>query len=141
MADIPIAGRLKSTTTEGVLAYAGEILYPDGNKLPDVVDGKDDKMELFTSVPMNHIFLANGFYSLGTLENQTLTFVFQNGTRADDMMYISFVVGDGLFLEFPANCVGLTTLQPATGQLIEMIGIWNVGLQKWLFSHRGVFLV
>lgn len=101
------------------------------------IAGKEEKMAVSTAWPGGNTFLANGLYSLGAVAGEK-TMAFQNGSGAEDMIYISMVAGSGLSISFSgSNHIGLEAVRITEGDLVELIGIWNPGIQKWSFAHRG----
>lgn len=99
---------------------------------------KEEKMVIYTSPPSGS-YLANGFYTFGTLEDQTLAIALADGTNADDMIYIAFSAGDNLVVTLTGHYKGAIPLFDPS-YFYEIIGVWNVSLGAWTLSTRRILL-
>lgn len=103
--------------------------------------GKEEGMEVSLEWPDDDTFLPDTMYVLGGYTGTELTLLFEDGESAEDMIYISLSMGAGLTLSFPgSNHIGLTSAVPMEGYLLELIGIWNPQINKWVFVVRRIAL-
>ncbi len=104
----------------------------------ETVAGKEDRMDASGTWPAGNLFKNNGLYALGTVSGEK-TLSFENGASSEDMLYVSFPSG-GVNLTFGgSNHMGLSDLAAVEdGAFAEMIGLWNPGLEKWVFTWRTV---
>ena len=104
----------------------------------ETITGKEEKMVVFTSPPSGS-YSANGFYSFGTMADQTLEITLADGSSADDMIYIAFSAGDNLVVTLTGNYVGaIPSFDPS--YFYEIVGVWNVSLGAWTLSTRRILL-
>lgn len=134
---IPVLGRLKSATSEHIVANGEEIAVGNGTVVSALAT-KENVLDIITTRPTDNAYKKNTMYILGEISSETFSPIIENGEKRDDMFYISFVVGDNAIIRFPNNCMGLDYFWPESGQFAEMIAIWNVALNKWVFAYQVV---
>lgn len=120
------------------LVDAKDVYVDDSTRLDVAINGKEDIMYRADMFPAGG-FSRNTLYELGTLSGAT-PFTFNNGLSSDDMIYISFIVGDELAISFSNNIVGINSPSLIPGYMMEIIAIWNSALNKWICSYREVEL-
>lgn len=141
MADIPILGKFRSATADGILADAAEI-FVDDTPITDILDDLQDQITAAATpeVTINtdgnvtqELTAGTLYHFIGALTSLTVTFAPATGTAHYHFDFLSGAVAVVLSIPNTVNMQDGFAVEPNARYEIDILNGWGVGA-SWPLS-------